>query len=75
MYPHLHRIVSGSVRKGKGGEMEKARQKWEGGWNFPGEMEDAYNRLCFQDADPLDEEFGEMAERVFEVLLEHKENL
>jgi len=74
-FPATSQAWDVAVRKGKGGEMEKARQKWEGGWNFPGEMEDAYNRLCFQDADPLDEEFGEMAERVFEVLLEHKENL
>lgn len=73
-FPAASMAWAEAVRKGKGGEMEKARRKWEGGWNFPGEMEDAYNRLCFRD-DPLDEEFEELAERVFGVLLEHKEKL
>lgn len=63
------------AQKGKEGALEKARRKWEGSRDYPGEGEDPYNRLCFQHIDPFDDAFGELAERVFAPLLEHKEKL
>lgn len=59
-------------RQRKENSLKLARDKWEGsnaGW---GEGMQPYYQLAFRHADPLDEEFAELARRVFEPLLEHR---
>jgi exodeoxyribonuclease V gamma subunit len=48
-----------------------ARPVWEGSQHSekPGECKDAYFDLCFRNSDPLDQEFGEIAQAVFGPLL------
>ena len=47
----------------------KARTTWAGSDYHRGECEDAYYQLCFGSTDPLDSEFEDVAEKVFEPLL------
>jgi exodeoxyribonuclease V gamma subunit len=50
-----------------------AKSKWEGddyGYN-PGEGNDPYYRLCFENTNPIDEVFEDIAKRVYEPLLAH----
>jgi exodeoxyribonuclease V gamma subunit len=54
--------------------MQVAGKEWTGGWNKSGEGEDAAMRICFAGADPLDEEFRELAVIVYGPLLERLEN-
>jgi exodeoxyribonuclease V gamma subunit len=50
--------------------MGSARRVWQGDGEYrAGESDDAYYRRCFEDQDPLDEEFRELALTVFEPLL------
>jgi exonuclease V gamma subunit len=59
-------------RQQKENSLKLARDKWEGsnaGW---GEGMQPYYQLAFRHTDPLDEEFAELARRVFEPLLEHR---
>jgi len=51
--------------------LRKARSAWEGGYQMAGEKDDEAIALIFRDADPLDEEFMELARRVFGPLLQH----
>ncbi|MBE2293587.1 MAG: exodeoxyribonuclease V subunit gamma, partial [Phycisphaerales bacterium] len=53
--------------------LRAARDQWEGSEYQRGypERDDAYYRLAFRDADPLDEQFVELALAVFEPLLGH----
>ena len=48
-----------------------ARKKWHGSEDHPGEMKDPYYRRCFGDAEPLDEEFMELARTVYDPMLAH----
>jgi len=53
--------------------MQKAHEKWTGGWQGNGEAGDAAMLICFAGADPLDDEFRELAAAVYGALLEHTE--
>jgi exodeoxyribonuclease V gamma subunit len=52
--------------------LEKARTKWEGLYNFPGEGDDPYFRLCFGQVDPFNAEFERVARTLLEPLLRHQ---
>ncbi len=64
--------------KGKPGTkapLAKAFEAWEGS-DFPkraGEKDDPYVSLCFQHAEPLDDDFIALARRVFQPVLAHEQ--
>ena len=62
--------------KGKKSPAERAAQEWETDEDSDfgkGESQDAYFNLCFRNAaNPLDEEFEQLAKTVFEPLLAHQ---
>jgi len=51
--------------------LKKAGITWEGSEYRPGEGEDDYYRLCFEDRAPLDKEFERTASEIFGPLLEN----
>jgi exodeoxyribonuclease V gamma subunit len=51
--------------------MQSARRIWVGDDRNPGEGSDTAYRLCFQAADPIDEEFRNNTEKIFAPLMEH----
>ena len=53
--------------------MQKAHEKWTGGWQGNGEAGDAAMLICFAGTDPLDDEFRELAVAVYGALLDHME--
>jgi exodeoxyribonuclease V gamma subunit len=53
--------------------LKKARLAWEGGYQMTGEREDEAIALLFRESDPLNEEFIELATRVFGPLLQNAE--
>jgi exodeoxyribonuclease V gamma subunit len=56
-----------------GGNLEKARRKWESGFKYTGEEEDPYFRLCFgPEDDPLSGDFSQIAQIVLSPLVEHR---
>ena len=60
----------------KGGEekaMESAGRRWYGNRRHAGDWSKPYNRLLWPDGDCFNEEFGDLAERVFSPLIEHLE--
>ena len=48
-----------------------AKNKWTGNDFARGESEDPYFELCFGKTDPLDQDFGKIAEQVFAPVLNH----
>jgi exodeoxyribonuclease V gamma subunit len=53
--------------------LHKARQKWNGSWeNNDGEKIDRYYDFCFDDRDPLNEEFESLALEIFEPMLRNE---
>ena len=52
--------------------LERARNRWAGGYNFPGEWEDPYYRLCFGQIDPFNAEFERVARTLLEPLFQHQ---
>ena len=61
--------------KGSPGEgaLLEARNAWTGNPYVRGESEDDYYRLCFDKRDPLDEEFRELALKIYTPLLRARE--
>jgi exodeoxyribonuclease V gamma subunit len=55
--------------------LEAARRKWEGSDFNLGESEDLNYRLCFEYADPLDEDFARLSKTVFAPLLRCEEKI
>lgn len=53
-------------------DLERARKRWAEGYNFPGEGEDPYYRLCFGQIDPFNAEFERVARTLLEPLLQHQ---
>lgn len=53
-------------------DLERARKRWAGGYNFPGEGEDPYYRLSFGQIDPFNAEFERVARTLLEPLLQHQ---
>jgi len=52
-------------------KLERARKKWEGSSDFPGEREDRHFKLCFGRSDPLDANFERVSRTLLEPLLKH----
>ena len=52
--------------------LRKAYGIWAGNERIKGECEDAYYKVCFGDTDPLDAEFGRIAEEIFFPLAAHE---
>ncbi|MFC1885230.1 exodeoxyribonuclease V subunit gamma, partial [Thermodesulfobacteriota bacterium] len=55
--------------------LEKAYNKWTGGFYSRGEGENEYFKLCFKDDDPLSNEFAAISEEVYEPMISHQERL
>lgn len=53
-------------------DLERARKRWEEGFNSPGEGEDPYFQLCFGQVDPFNAEFERAARTLLEPLLRHQ---
>ncbi|MGD0845128.1 MAG: exodeoxyribonuclease V subunit gamma [Geobacteraceae bacterium] len=53
-------------------DLERARKRWAEGYNFPGEGDDPYYRLCFGQIDPFNAEFERVARTLLEPLLQHQ---
>lgn len=51
--------------------LNKAQVKWNGGYQIKGEKEDPVFALLFGDCDPINDEFIELARKVFGVQFEH----
>jgi exodeoxyribonuclease V gamma subunit len=62
-------------RVAKGADQQKAMKTAQGKWDAReyAEKEDAYYDLCFRQIDPLDAEFRELAEAIFEPMLRYEE--
>ncbi len=60
-----------ALAKGKDPDqaLKTARNNWEGNDFLRGEIEDPYFQVCFEHADPLDEEFEELSKGIFEPLI------
>jgi len=54
-------------------KVERARTKWEEGYNVPGEGDDPCYRLCFGQMDPFNDEFERVSRALLEPLLNHQE--
>ncbi len=52
--------------------VDRARSRWEEGYNAPGEGDDPYYRLCFGQADPFNVEFERVSRALLEPLLAHQ---
>ena len=51
--------------------LNKANAKWNGGYQIRGEKEDPANALLFQDRNPIDDAFVELARKVLKPLFDH----
>jgi exodeoxyribonuclease V gamma subunit len=51
--------------------LQYARGTWEGAQRRRGESDDPYYRLCFENRDPIGEDFAQLSERVYGPLLAH----
>ncbi|MGH8545646.1 MAG: exodeoxyribonuclease V subunit gamma, partial [Gammaproteobacteria bacterium] len=65
LFPRSSRAYAAASRRSRSDPLRAARNTWIGNEHSRGERDDPYNSLCFRGADPLDEEFSELALRVF----------
>jgi exodeoxyribonuclease V gamma subunit len=65
------------LKKGKEPDqaLKSARSTWEGNDFVRGEIKDSYYQLCFEHADPLDEDFEELSKTIFDPLIECEEKI
>ena len=70
LFPRSSRQYAAAARRGRSDPLRAARNTWIGNEHSRGERDDPYNSLCFRGADPLDEEFSELALRVFSPFIE-----
>jgi hypothetical protein len=65
------------LSKGKESEqaLKAAGEKWEGSDFNRGESEDLNYRVCFEHADPLDDEFERRSKMVFDPILGCEEKI
>jgi exodeoxyribonuclease V gamma subunit len=52
--------------------LEGARRKWQEGYNFPGEGDNPYFKLCFGRVDPFNADFERITQTLLEPLIEHQ---
>jgi exodeoxyribonuclease V gamma subunit len=52
-------------------KLERARTRWEEGYNTPGEGDDPYYWLCFGQMDPFNDDFERVSRTLLEPLLRH----
>ena len=55
--------------------LRSAMRHWTGTGNSYAESENPYFRLCFSDPEPFNEDFMDIAVKVFEPLLLHEEEV
>jgi exodeoxyribonuclease V gamma subunit len=53
-------------------KLERARTRWEQGYNYPGEGDDPYFKLCFGKVDPFNADFERVSRALLEPLLQHQ---
>jgi exodeoxyribonuclease V gamma subunit len=53
-------------------KLERARTRWEEGYNYPGEGDDPYFKLCFGQVDPFNADFERVSRALLEPLLQHQ---
>ena len=53
-------------------KLERARTRWEEGYNYPGEGDDPYFKLCFGKVDPFNADFERVSRALLEPLLQHQ---
>ncbi len=70
LFPRSSRAYAAASRRSRSDPLRAARNTWIGNEHSRGERDDPYNHLCFRGADPLDEEFSELALRVFSPFIE-----
>lgn len=71
LFPRSARRYATSLREDKPRELclQRARQKWFGGYQGFAEYDNPYYRLAFPDGEVLDDEFEALSEQVFTPLL------
>jgi exodeoxyribonuclease V gamma subunit len=76
-FPRSSWTFTEALAKGKDPDpaLQLAGNTWAGNAFSRGEGEDPYYRLCFQQADPLLDEFQELSRRVFEPLIQCEEKI
>ncbi|MBU0728590.1 MAG: exodeoxyribonuclease V subunit gamma [Proteobacteria bacterium] len=74
-FPQTSQEYAKRISEGKeiSAALEAAQGKWLGTY-YPGEGTDQYYGLCFKDKNPLDRQFMDLAEQIFEPLLASMEN-
>ncbi len=55
--------------------LNRVRNMWFGSEFHRGESQDPYYRLCFDRADPLDDRFRELSQKIFSQLFKHTEEI
>jgi exodeoxyribonuclease V gamma subunit len=55
--------------------LNSAENKWNTGYQYPGESQDPYFDLCFREMDPLDEQFEKLSIEVFKPIFEYGKNV
>jgi exodeoxyribonuclease V gamma subunit len=71
LFPASALAFAEAEQSGHKDPFKKARAAWEGGYQMTGEKDDEAIALMFREGDPLDQEFLELARRVFGPLLQH----
>jgi exodeoxyribonuclease V gamma subunit len=76
-FPVSSWVYAEALSKGKESEqaLEAARGKWEGSDFKRGESKDLNYQVCFEHADPLDEEFEKLSKMVFDPILRCEEKI
>ena len=76
-FPRSSWIYAERLSKGKEKQeaLNQAAKEWEGNDFSRGEVEDSYFQVCFEHADPLDEEFERLSKMVFDPVLRCEEKI
>jgi exodeoxyribonuclease V gamma subunit len=67
-----------TIGRGDGSDAEalrRARKVWLGSDHAFGEGQDPYYHLCFKEEDPLDSAFQELAQTIFQPIMDHEEEI
>ena len=74
-FPNTSAARAEAAASGDNGSPRELRAAWEGDSfrNLPGERDEPFVQLCFQNVDPLDEDFAALALEIFGPLLAHEQ--
>jgi len=53
--------------------LDRVRTQWNRSFQQPGEAEEPYIQYCFQDKEPLDQNFVEITETIYQPIMQHME--